>query len=400
MARSGGPVGAAANKQHQQPVGFVELFFDVVFVFAFTRFSERLVEGFSWENTWATLLLMLAMWWFWYRVVWTTNRYDPERPTIQLIVIVAMLGTLLMSAAVPAAALTERGVVFAWVYVTIQLLRPLWLLLLGGEDGYPRLVNIRILFWTALSAVPWIAGTFVQDGQRLALWTLAIIIDYGGEILDFPTPRLGRAGLRGQPISGEHLTERCRQLLIIALGEAVLASGIQFSPYGFERDRTVALLVSFVITVLLWQLYYYRAGVLLRVAIASASAPARISELASYAHLIMVIGISLSAVGDTLIITHPFGNTKWTWIAVIFGGPALFLIGRSMLDYAVFSRVSWSRPIGVLLLAALAPVALRLPPVVVAIVAAVVLAAIALSNVVAWRLVPRAPAPPGTQAAR
>lgn len=175
-----------------------------------------------------------------------------------------------------------------------------------------------------------------------------------------------------------------------------MASGIQFSPYGFERDRTVALLVSFVITVLLWQLYYYRAGVLLRAAIASASAPARISELAAYAHLIMVIGISLSAVGDTLIITHPLGHTKWTWIAVIFGGPALFLVGRSMLDYAVFSRVPWSRPIGVLLLAALAPAALRLPPVVVAMVAAVVLAAIALSNVVTWRLVPRAIAPPRT----
>ncbi|WP_406074393.1 low temperature requirement protein A [Micromonospora sp. NBC_01638] len=396
MARSDGPAEAVTSRQHPQQVGFVELFFDVVFVFAFTRFSERLVEDFSWPNSWATLVLMLAMWWLWYRTVWTTNRYDPERPAIQLMVIVAMLASLLMSAAVPAAALTERGVVFAWIYVTVQVLRPLWLVLLGGEDAYPRLVHIRILFWTAMSAVPWIAGTFVRDGPRLALWTVAIVIDYGGGILDYPTPRLGRAGLRGQPISEEHLTERCRQLLIIALGEAVLASGIQFSPYGFERDRTVALLVSFVITVLLWQLYYYRAGVLLRAAIASASAPARISELAAYAHLIMVIGISLSAVGDTLIITHPLGHTKWTWIAVIFGGPALFLVGRSMLDYAVFSRVPWSRPIGVLLLAALAPAALRLPPVVVAMVAAVVLAAIALSNVVTWRLVPRAIAPPRT----
>ncbi|MCW3814611.1 low temperature requirement protein A [Micromonospora sp. DR5-3] len=376
-------------------MGFVELFFDVVFVFAFTRFSERLVENFTWPNTWTTLLLILAMWWLWYRTVWTTNRYDADRPAIQLMVIVTMLGTLLMSAAVPAAALTERGVVFAGVYVTLQVLRQLWLLRLGDKDGYPRLVNIRILFWAAMSAVPWIAGTFVQDGPRLALWTVALLIDYGGGILDFPTPRLGRAGLRGQPIAEEHLTERCRQLLIIALGEAVLASGIQFSPYGFQRDRTVALLVSFLITVLLWQLYHYRAGALLKAAIASASAPARIGELAAYAHLVMVIGVSLSAVGDTLIITHPSGHTKWTWVVVIFGGPALFLLGRSMLDYVVFSRVSWSRPIGVLLLAALAPAALRLPPVVVAMVAALVLAGIALSNVVAWRLAPRALAPPG-----
>ncbi|MEV0152972.1 low temperature requirement protein A [Micromonospora sp. NPDC050686] len=396
MARSDGPAEAVASQQHPQQVGFVELFFDVVFVFAFTRFSERLVENFDLLNSWATLVLMLAMWWLWYRTVWTTNRYDPERPSIQLMVIVAMLASLLMSAAVPAAALTERGVVFAWVYVTVQVLRPFWLLLIGGEHRYPRLVHLRILFWTAVSAVPWIAGTFVMDGPRLVLWTVAIVIDYSGGILDYPTPRLGRAGLRDQPIAEAHLTERCRQLLIIALGEAVLASGIEFSPYGFQRDRAMALLVSFVIAVLLWQLYYYRAGTLLRAAIASASAPARISELAAYAHLIMVIGISLSAVGDTLIIRHPFGPTGWTWVAAIFGGPALFLAGRSMLDYAVFSRVSWSRPIGVLLLAALAPVALRLPPIVVAMVAVVVLAAVALSNVVTWRLVPRALAPPRT----
>ncbi|WP_157744660.1 low temperature requirement protein A [Micromonospora viridifaciens] len=376
----------------------MELFFDVVFVFAFTRFSERLVENFTLLNSWTTLVLMLAMWWLWYRTVWTTNRYDPDRPAIQLMVIVTMLGSLLMSVAVPAAALTERGAVFAWVFVTVQVLRQLWLVRLDGKDGYPRLVNIRILFWTAMSAVPWIAGTFARDGTRLAVWTVAVLIDYGGGILDFPTPRLGRAGLRVQPIAEEHLTERCRQLLIIALGEAVLASGIQFSPYGFQRDRTVALLVAFLITVLLWQLYHYRAGALLRAAIASASAPARIGELAAYAHLVMVIGVSLSAVGDTLIITHPSGHTEWTAVAVIFGGPALFLVGRSMLDHAVFSHVSWSRPIGVLLLAALAPAALRLPPVVVAMVAAAVLAAIALSNVVAWRLVPRALAPPHPRA--
>ncbi len=398
MAGSGGSAELSGSQQHPQPVGFVELFFDVVFVFAFTRFSERLVEEFTLVNAWATLVLMLAMWWLWYRMVWTTNRYNPDRPAIQLLVIVTMLGTLLMSAAVPAAALTERGAVFAGVYVTVQVLRQLWLVLLGGKDGYPRLVNIRILFWTLMSAVPWIAGTFTRDDPRLALWTGAIIIDYVGGLLDFPTPRLGRAGLRGQPLSAEHLTERCRQLLIIALGEAVLASGIQFSPHGFQRDRTVALLVAFVTTVLLWQLYYYRVGALLRAAIASAPAPARVGELAAYAHLVMVIGVSLTAVGDTLIITHPFGHTERTWVAVIFGGPALFLVGRGVFDYVAFSRVSWSRPIGLLLLAALVPAAFRLPPVVVATVAAAVLAAIALTDVVLWRLVPQSLTPPHTRA--
>ncbi|MFU8853981.1 low temperature requirement protein A [Micromonospora sp. SL1-18] len=120
----------------------------------------------------------------------------------------------------------------------------------------------------------------------------------------------------------------------------------------------------------------------------------QVGDLASYAHLVMVIGVAVSAVGDTLTISHPFGETALSWIAVILGGPALFLVGRAMLDYAGFSRVSWSRPIGLVALGVLAPVALLLPPLLVAAVAAVVLAGVATSNVISWWLYPREMAPP------
>ena len=186
-------------------------------------------------------------------------------------------------------------------------------------------------------------------------------------------------------------------MLIIAFGETILISGIQLSPYGFQWARTAALIVGFVITVLLWQIYFYRAGELLPEAIASSRAPAHVGELASYSHLIMIAGTGLSAVGDKLTITSPFGSTNPAWVLVILGGPALFLVGRAMLDYAAFSRVSWSRPIGLLFLAALAPLALRLPPIMVTVVAALVLAGIAVSNVLAWRFFPRVPTPPPGQ---
>jgi low temperature requirement protein LtrA len=266
--------------------------------------------------------------------------------------------------------------------------------LFGGGGPHPRRVSIRIVFWACLSAVPWIAGIFAHDGARLVWWTVAVLIDYAGGLLDFPTPWLGRAGLRGQPIAEGHLTERYRQVLIIAFGESILSSGSQFSPHGFQRDRTAALVVAFLITVLFWQIYYYRAGELLPAAIASSRAPAYVGDLASYAHLIMVIGVAVSAVGDTQIILHPFGETALSRIAVILGGPALFLVGRSMLDYAGFSRVSWSRPIGLLALGVLTPVTLLLPPLLVAVAATVVLAGVATSNVISWRLYPRKMAPP------
>ncbi|MFG1953211.1 low temperature requirement protein A [Micromonospora sp. NPDC048830] len=380
------------SREPPSRAGFVELLFDVVLVFALTRLSDRLVEQLNWHGFYSALVLTLALWWLWYRMAWTANRYDPTRPMVQVMVIVTMFGALLAAAAVPRA-FEEGGGVFAGVYVAVGVLRHLWLVLFGG-NSYPRRVSIRIVFWAFLSAVPWLAGIFAGGEARLAWWTVAVLIDYAGGLLDFPTPWLGRAGLRGQPIAEGHLTERYRQVLIIAFGESILTSGIQFSPYGFERERTFALAVAFVITVLFWQIYYYRAGEILPTAIASSRVPAYVGDVASYAHLVMVIGVAVSAVGDKLIISQPSGETVTSWGFVILGGPALFLLGRSMLDYAAFSRVSWSRPIGLLVLAALAPVTLLLPPVLVAAGAALVLAGVATSNAISWRLYPRKIAPP------
>ncbi|MEU0151283.1 low temperature requirement protein A [Micromonospora fulviviridis] len=392
MAVRGGVWEMPGSRQPPRRAGFVELLFDVVLVFAFNRLTDRLYEDLAWRGFWSAVVLTMALWWLWYRMAWTANRYDPTRPMVQVMVIVTMLGALLLAAALPAA-FRDRAAVFATVYVAVAVLRHLWLVLFGG-DGYQRLVSVRILFWACLSAAPWIAGIFTDSSTRLVLWTSAVLIDYVGGLLDFPTPGLGRAGLRGQPIAEEHLTDRYRQVLIIAFGENILTSGIQFSPYGFERERTAALVVAFVLTVLLWQIYYYRAGELLPAAIARSRSPAYVGDLASYAHLVMVIGVAVTGVGDKLIISHPFGETAPSWLFVIFGGPALFLVGRAMLDYAAFSRISWSRPIGIAALGVLAPASIVLPPLLAAMVAAAAVAGVAVANAISWRMFPRETAPP------
>ncbi|MEV0429719.1 low temperature requirement protein A [Micromonospora sp. NPDC050495] len=380
------------SRQPPQRAGFVELLFDVVLVFALTRLSDRLYTELNWRGFYSALVLTLAVWWVWYRMAWTANRYDPTRPMIQVMVLVTMFAALLLAAALPGA-FQDRAAVFATVYVAVEVLRHLWLVLFAG-DGYARLVSVRILFWACVSAVPWIVGIFTDQDTRVVLWSVAILIDYAGGLLDFPTPGLGRAGLRGQPIAEEHLTDRYRQVLIIAFGETILTSGIQFSPYGFERERTAALLVAFVTTVLLWQIYYYRAGEMLPAAIASSRSPAYVGDLGAYAHLVMVIGVAVTGVGDKLIIAHPFDGNRVAWTVTILGGPALFLVGRATLDYAAFSRVSWSRPIGIAVLAILAPATVALPPLLVAVAAALVVAGIAVSNVISWRLFPRRMTPP------
>jgi low temperature requirement protein LtrA len=144
----------------------------------------------------------------------------------------------------------------------------------------------------------------------------------------------------------------------------------------------------------MWQIYFFRAGAMLTEAIGSASAPPHVGELAWYAHLVMALGIGLTAVDDKLVVDSPLERARPGIALIILGGPALFLFGRGILDYAAFSHMSWSRPGGIVALAALAPAALAVPMVAAAALAALVLAGVAASNVVAWRMFPRTPTPP------
>ncbi|MFD0785185.1 low temperature requirement protein A, partial [Micromonospora azadirachtae] len=129
-------------------------------------------------------------------------------------------------------------------------------------------------------------------------------------------------------------------------------------------------------------------------ALAAAADPVRASILALNAHLVMVAGLVPSAIAVELVIDHPFGRTQPAWIAVILGGPALFLVGRAMFEYAVFGRVSKDRVVGLILLAGGSPVMFFLPPLAVAVVPALVLAWIAVADAMRARGRPPEPAAP------
>jgi low temperature requirement protein LtrA len=117
----------------------------------------------------------------------------------------------------------------------------------------------------------------------------------------------------------------------------------------------VPTVVSFATAVLLWRIYFHRAGAVLPAAIEAAPRPDRLAKSAYYTQLVMVTGILATGVGHALVIDQPRGHQDPLWLAVILGGPALFLAGRSGLEYEVFARVSASRVIGLLALAALTP---------------------------------------------
>ncbi|SCG74997.1 low temperature requirement protein A [Micromonospora inositola] len=373
----------------QQPA-FLELFFDLAFVFALTQLSHGLIEDLSWNGAFQTLVLLLAVWWVWSLTATIIDRLNPQRSAVQLLVIATMVGSLVMAVAVPDA-FGDTGLIFAGAYVAIQVGRGVTLLVILRDDELRR-AAVRILVWSLVSAAPWIIGAVAEDAMRGALWALAVAVDYTAGLLRYPRPGLGPSPEWQGTVAGEHLAERYRQVFIIALGEDILVTGLALSSRGFAADRTMAFLVSIATTVLVWRIYLHRAGASLAEAIAAAPAPRRLARSALMAHLLMVAGIMVTAVGDELLVAHPFGHTQPSSIAVILGGPALFVLGRATFEYAVFGRVSRDRPIGLLVLAALAPATLLGPPLLAALASTAVLAGIAVTDAVRdWE---RQPAPP------
>jgi low temperature requirement protein LtrA len=343
------------------------------------------------------LVLLLAVLMVWFFVVLLTDAFDMRRTLIQLLTVSIMFGTLVMAVAAPKA-FGGNGLVFAGAYCVVRVgATAIVAFLLRGHEAQRNAA--RLLFWFGMTAVPWIAGAFLPGWVRAALWMTATVVDYAAIGLGFPTPWLGRAGKRRIEVvvSEEHVAERYQQFFIVALGEPILVIGLTFADGGFRADRSAAAFVAFAATALLWRIYIHRAGALMSEAMRAVANPRPFAVLAIYSHAIMVAAVVAFAVGDELVIQHPMGHTDLTWVAVILGGPALFLAGRAILEYVVFGRVSRDRVIGVLVLVAIAPAMRLVPPLAVATAAAVILAGVAAADAVRTRRVPsEPPSPPAT----
>ncbi|GAA3749833.1 low temperature requirement protein A [Plantactinospora mayteni] len=349
----------------------VELFYDLVFVFMLARLAEALVANLHPLGAYQTLLLLLAIWWVWSYTNLTTETLDSRRPAVQLMVITIMLGSLLISTALPEA-FDSRAVLFVSAYVGIHLFRSVALaVILRGH----RLRNrpLRGIFWFSLSGTLWFTGAFVPGTARLLLWTAALAMEYLGPTVRWPTPKIGRSPSWEWNPPNEYLAERYRQFVIIALGETVVVIARTVRRTNYAPEQATALVVAFVTTVLLWWIYFYRAREKLGSAITGSPDPARETKWAGYAHLIMVAGVVLTTVGDELIIRHPLEDTPGGWVAVIVGGPVLFLAGRVLLGHEVFVRVARPWLVGITVLVLMAPAMVLLPPLAVSAAVMVVL---------------------------
>ena len=361
---------------------FLELFFDLAFVFALTRVSQRLIDDIGAGELLVgivhTLMLFLALWLVWSITTWMTSRYEPERPVIQFAVAGSMFGGLVMAVALPRA-FEERALTFVVAYLAVMIGRPL--LIATALRGHPRRqVPFRLAAWAAVGGVLWVAGALGPEEWRLSLWALALVVDCAAALAGWPVPRLGPAPASGWRIEGEHLAERYQQIFLISLGETILVIGVSYSGTKFSGERAGAFTVAFLTTALLWRIYFHRAGHLLAEALRMARSPGRLGASATRTHLFIVLGVLATGVGYELVINHPFGRLDPAWLIFVVGGPALFLLARARFEYEIFGRVSAPRLVAVGALAMAAAPLTAGPPMLALSVVATVLAGVAVAD--------------------
>jgi len=357
-----GPLLRSTDPESQR-VNTIELFFDLVYAFAVTQLSLRLVEHLTVRGGLETAILLLAVWQAWVNTTWLTTWFDPQRDPVRAVLIGVMLGSLIIGATIPDA-FEDRGLVFALIYVTVAISRNVFVIVNLQEDIGLRRNFQRIFAWTCASGALWIVGALVEDTLRIAIWLAAVAVEYAGPAVGFVTPRLGRSTTEDWvTIAGGHLAERCQLFIIVALGESILVTGGTVAALPFDAWTSAALVAAFMTSVGLWWIYFDRAALDANREMEESEDPGRLGRSAyTYFHVPMVAGIIVTAVGDELVIAHPTGAAGASVVAMILGGPALFLLGHALFKLSTFERVSVSRLVAIGLLGGLALVSGSLSP--------------------------------------
>jgi low temperature requirement protein LtrA len=339
------------------PVTHLELFFDLVFVFAITQVSHYLLAHLTLVGGLQAALLLMSVWWAWIYTAWITNWLDPENTFVRSMVFVLMAVGLVMSTSL-ADAFEGRALPFAAAYVTVQLGRTLFMAWAIRKNASLERNFQRVAIWFAVTAVLWISGAMVEGQLRLALWAVALGLEYASPATGFWVPGMGRTATSEWTVEGSHLAERCSLFVIICLGESILITGATFAGLAWTAPVMAAFACALVASIAMWWIYFSAHADAASEAIAASDDPGRIARLAyTYMHIPLVAGIVLSAAGDELVLAHPDGHVTAITATVLIGGPALFLAGALLFKFSIFRIVAPSRAGGLVLLIALIPAA-------------------------------------------
>ncbi|WP_161853686.1 low temperature requirement protein A [Bradyrhizobium sp. CCBAU 051011] len=371
--------------QHNR-VTYAELFFDLVFVFAVTQISHTLLAHFTLLGALQVTLLFLAVWWVWVFTSWITNWLNPEKTPVRLLLFAMMLGGLVLSTSIPKA-FDERGLWFAIAYATMQVGKTIFLWL-STPVSRPRIrMNaIRIAAWLSTSAIFWIAGGIAEGQSRLALWAVALAIEYISPAVRFWIPRYGASSVADWMIEGGHMAERCALFIIIALGESVVVIGATFAELTWTSENVLAFVSALLGSIAMWWIYFHIGAEAASEELSKSSEPGRLARLAyTYLHMPIVAGIIVAAVADELVLKHPGGHSDLNTVTSAIGGPLLFLFGTVLFKYSFRGFLQLSHGAGIIALCAIAWFAGELSPLMLSILTTAVLIVVAMWETMSLR---------------
>jgi len=364
--------------QHSR-VTYVELFFDLVFVYAVTQISHTLLGRFTPLGAVQVTLLFLAVWWVWVYTTWVTNWLNPELTPVRILLFLMMLGGLVLSTSIPTA-FEGRGLWFAIAYAAMQVGRTaFWLFATPHHRILVRHNAIRILAWLFASGVFWILGGLAEGQTRLWLWIIALTIEYISPAVRFWVPKLGFSSVEAWAVEGGHMAERCAGFIIIALGEAVVVNGATFADLNWTTENILAFLSSLVGSVAMWWIYFHKGAEAGSELISKSAESGRLARLAyTYLHMPIVAGIILTAVSDELVLKHPTGHSDIRTVLSTVGGPLVFLVGTILFKHSIRGFLQLSHGAGILALLCLGWFAGELSPLSLSIMTTAILIVVAV----------------------
>jgi low temperature requirement protein LtrA len=365
-----------------QPTTNVELFFDLVYVFAVTQLSHQIIGDLSVAGVARAAFLLLVVWWAWIYTTWMANWFDPSSPAVRGVLTAVMLGSLLMAASLPEA-FGEHGLLFAASYVGLQVGRNAAAALLTRRHRL-RDVFERLVVWSAGPGALWLAGATLDGDQRLLLWIPALAFELAAPAAGYWLPGRGRAATTDWDIEGAHFAERCQLFIIIALGESIVVTGATASQAGLTSTVVLCLVVAFVETAALWWVYFGATAERTRATLSAAEDPGRLARDAyTYLHLPIIAGVIATAVANDLLIAHPHGSLHGVGLAMMLGGPALYLVGESLFRWRMTGTAHPDRIAIAALLVVLVPLGGQVSALALSLIVATLLGALA-----AWELRP------------
>jgi low temperature requirement protein LtrA len=338
----------------EQEVTPLELFFDLVFVFAITQVSGFLSAQPSWTRFVQALALLAVLWFAWAGYAWLGNTTATDEGLIRIVLLAAAAATLVASLAVPRA-FGRDGLIFGVAYFVVRALHIAAYLAVSREDAQLRGVVTRLASTILPAAVVLVVAGALHGAARDACWALALAIDYGG---------LAFRGVEGWRVEPKHFAERHGLIIIIALGESIVSLGLGASQLALSARVITGSLLGIAVAAALWWAYFDVVAMVAERRLRAAEPAAQV-EMArdsyTYMHLPMVTGIVLFAVGVRRTLEGVDHRLHAVTAVALCGGVGLFFLAMS--GFRRRNIGGWNRPrlVTCAALVALAPIALTLP---------------------------------------